>query len=155
MLWIACAALVVMMITVVGDVALRALFNRPIRGTYDVVNMTLLVMVTFGIAPVVAERSEILIDLIDAMLPPAALRALALLAGTIGICIFAFCGWAMLAPARDAWQYGDRSLELGVPQWLLWAATFCSILGIFWAYLLQLRASLRAPGPPNSEEGGL
>lgn len=155
MLWIATVALAVMMLVVVGDVVLRAVFNTPVQGAYDVVAIALLVMVVFGIAPVVAQRGEILIDLVDAVLPAPALRLLALAAAVLGVGLFVFCGWAMVTPALDSWRYGDRSLELGVPQWTLWAAAFTGMVGIFWAYLLQLRAGLRTPPAAPDEEGGL
>lgn len=152
---VACVALVVMMLVVVGDVVLRAAFNTPIKGAYDVVSISLLVMTMFGIAPVVARRGEILIDLVDAVLPAAALRALALIAAATGVLLFAFFGWAMIQPAMDAWRWGEISLELGIPKWPLWVVAFVGLLGIFWAYLLQMRAALRRAPEPPSEEGGL
>jgi TRAP-type C4-dicarboxylate transport system permease small subunit len=149
------AALIVMMMIVVSDVVLRAAFNTPVQGAYDGVSIALLVMTMFGIAPVVAQRSEILIDLIDGLLPPAGLRVLALVSAVTGLTLFAFFGWSMIQPATDAWEWGERSLELGIPKWPLWVLAFVGLLGIFWAYLLQLRAALRwAPTPPT-EEGGL
>ncbi len=148
-------ALIVMMLVVVGDVVLRAVFNTPIKGAYDVVSIALLVMTMFGIVPVVAGRTEILIDLIDGALPPAGLRVLALVSALTGVVLFAFFGWAMIQPALDAWSWGERSLELGLPKWPLWVVAFVGLLGIFWAYLLQLRAALRrAPDHPD-EEGAL
>jgi len=152
---IAAMALCVMMLVVVGDVVLRAVFNTPIKGAYDVVSIALLVMTMFGIAPVVAQRGEILIDLIDALLPASVLRFLALVAALTGVLLFAFFGWAMVEPAMDTWRWGERSLELGIPKWPLWVVAFIGLVGIFWAYLLQLRAALRAPPTPPSEEGGL
>lgn len=152
---IAGVALVVMMLVVVGDVVLRAVFNTPVKGAYDMVSIALLVMTMFGIAPVVATRSEILIDLIDAVLPPAWLQVLAIVAALIGVVLFAFFGWAMIQPALDAWRWGERSLELGIPKWPLWVVAFIGLIGIFWAYLLQLRAALRTEPEPPSEEGGL
>lgn len=148
-------ALVAMMLAVVGDVVLRAAFNTPIKGAYDVVSISLLVMTTFGIAPVVAQRGEILIDLIDAVLPTAGLKLLAFAAAVTGVVIFAFFGWSMIAPAVDAWRWGERSLELGIPKWPLWVVAFTGIVGIFWAYLLQIRAALGPPPTAPSEEGGL
>lgn len=152
---VAGAALVVMMLIVVGDVVLRAAFNTPVKGAYDVVSISLLVMTMFGIAPVVAQRGEILIDLVDALLPPAALRLLALVAALTGLVLFGFFGWAMIQPALDAWNWGERSLELGIPKWPLWVVAFTGLLGIFWAYLLQLRAAARDRPAPPSEEGAL
>ncbi|MFW2543740.1 TRAP transporter small permease [Primorskyibacter sp. 2E107] len=152
---VAGVALVVMMLCVVADVMLRAAFDTPVKGAYDVVSIALLVMTMFGIAPVVARRGEILIDLIDAVLPPRGLRALSVLAAVTGIVLFAFLGWAMIQPAMDAWAWGERSLELGIPKWPLWAVAFVGLAGIFWAYVLQLRVVLRSvPTAPN-EEGAL
>ncbi|PVB62151.1 TRAP transporter small permease [Labrenzia sp. 011] len=152
---IAGIALVVMMLVVVGDIVLRAVFNLPIQGAYDVVGIALLVMTMFGIAPVVARRGEIVIDLADAFLPQAVLRLLAVIAALTGVFLFAFFGWAMFAPAMDAWRWGERSLELGLPKWPLWLIAFTGLVGIFWAYLLQLRQSLRKAPPAPDEEGGL
>jgi len=152
---IAGVALVVMMLVVVGDVVLRAVFNTPVKGAYDMVSISLLVVTMFGIAPVVANRGEILIDIIDAMLPRAGLRFLAVVAALIGLVLFAFFGWAMIQPAVDAWRWGERSLELGIPKWPLWVVAFMGLVGIFWAYLLQLRAALRDEPEHPGEEGGL
>jgi TRAP-type C4-dicarboxylate transport system permease small subunit len=151
---IAGVALVVMMLVVVGDVVLRAAFNIPVRGAYDVVGISLLVMTMFGIVPVVARRGEILIDLIDTVVPPWALRTLALISAATGVVLFAFFGWAMIQPAMDAWSWGERSLELGIPKWPLWAVAFIGLVGIFWAYLLQLRAAVHGPASPPAEDGG-
>ncbi len=152
---IACVALSVMMLVVVGDVVLRAVFNTPIQGAYDVVSISLLVMTMFGIAPVVAYRGEILIDLIDGIASPKFLQGLAFLSALIGVGLFVFFAWAMISPALDAWRWGERSLELGMPKWPLWVVAFIGLIGILWAYLLQLRAALRSAPTAPSEEGEL
>ena len=48
-------ALVAMMIVVVTDVT-RFVFNIPVRGAYDIVSFALLIMVFFGIGPVIAGK---------------------------------------------------------------------------------------------------
>ncbi|MEO4044504.1 TRAP transporter small permease [Hoeflea sp. CAU 1731] len=153
--WIASLALCVMMLVVVGDVILRAVFNTPIQGAYDVVSISLLVMTVFGIAPVVAGRREIMIDLIDGFVSNTTIRVLAVIAALTGGMAFLFLGWAMITPALDAWRWGERSLELGMPKWPLWVVAFLGLVGILWAYLIQLRSNLRgaqdsAPGEDKS-----
>ena len=152
---VASLALVVMMLVVVGDVLLRALFNSPVRGAYDVVAIALLIMVFAGITPVIAARKEILIDLIDPLVPRRALQGLGLVSALLSLGVFGFIGWSMWGPARDAYLYGDRSLELGLPLWVLWALAFVGLAGIIWALALQTRAAMRAPSPMPDEEGGL
>ena len=58
-------ALVAMMIVVVTDVTLRFVFNTPVRGAYDIVSFALLIMVFFGIGPVIVAGKEIVMDLFD------------------------------------------------------------------------------------------
>jgi len=147
-------ALVAMMLVVVGDVVLRAAFNTPIIGAYDVVSIALLVMTMFGIAPVVARRGEILIDLIDAVVPASGVTILSRVSTLAGIAVFLFFGWSMVQPAIDAWQWGERSLELGLPKWPLWVVAFFGLIGILFAYLVQFRSPVGAPSGDATKDGG-
>lgn len=131
-------ALVVMMLAVVLDVALRHLTGHPLRGSYDVVSFTLLVVVYFGIGGVILRGAEISIDLLDALLPARVLAALKLIAMVLTLATMAFATWAMIGPALDSHRYGDRSLELGLPVWWLWVAAFIGIAGICIAALARL-----------------
>ena len=137
---ISSVALVVMMLIVVGDVALRAVFNTPLRGAYDLVSIALLVMVFFGIGPVIMMKREILIDLIDGVVPSQLLRALKALSAILTLAVFLFIGWAMLEPAMNAWRWSDRSLELGLPLWLLWLPAFVGLAGILISAALVVRS---------------
>lgn len=153
---IAGLALAVMMLTVVLDVAMDALLGTPLRGSYDIVSIALLVMVCFGIGPVVARQGEIVIDLLDAVLPLWALRLLGLAAALGGLAVFGFIGWSMLPPALDAWRWGEVSLELGLPRWPLWGLAFIGLAGIVWGFMVQIRLVWRrGPGRASAEEGAL
>lgn len=137
-LWIASAALMLMMLVVVGDVVMRAAFNRPVQGAYDAVSILLLVMVAFGFAPVIVQRGEIVIDLIDHAIGRRGVRVLGSVAALLTGAMMLFFGWASIDPARNAWRYGDRSLELGIPQWVLWGVLLVGMLGILWASAVQI-----------------
>ncbi|MFN4098683.1 MAG: TRAP transporter small permease [Pararhodobacter sp.] len=138
MLWIASAALIGMMLVVVADVGLRALFNRPVRGAYDMVSITLLVMVAFGTAPVLVQRSEIVIDLIDGLVGRGGVRILGTIAALMTGAMVLFIVWSSVNPAQDAWRWGDRSLELGVPQWALWSVAILGLFAILWGAIVQI-----------------
>lgn len=146
MLWIASAALLVMMLVVVADVGLRALFNKPVRGAYDMVSITLLVMVAFGTAPVLVQRGEIVIDLIDGLIGRVGVRILGTIAALTTGGMVLFIGWSSINPTRDAWRWGDRSLELGVPQWALWGVAILGLIGILWGAVVQILHYLRSNG---------
>lgn len=155
---IAGIALCVMMLVVVGDVVLRAVFNLPVRGAYDVVGIALLVMGMAGMTPVVVQKSEIVIDLIDTVVPSSVLTALKRIAALLGLGLFVFFGWSMIQPAHEAWQWGERSLELGLPKWPLWIVVFLGLVGIFWGYMRQLISTFQntenseADQEPNQDE---
>ncbi|MBN8293397.1 TRAP transporter small permease [Rhodobacter sp. NTK016B] len=137
-LWIASVALVLMMLVVTCDVILRAVFNTPVQGAYDAVSILLLVMVAFGFAPVLANRGEIVIDLLDAVIGRRSVRLLASIAAVMTMAVMLFFAWSAIDPARNAWRYGDRSLELGIPQWAMWGVLAVGVLGILWAALVQV-----------------
>lgn len=151
MQFVASLALVVMMLVVVCDVALRFFFNTPVRGAYDAVSFALLIMVFFGIGPVISQGKDIVIDLFDRRLPERALNWLKTISafGTVGT--FLFIGWAMWGPARDAWRYGDRSLELGLPLWTYWAVAFFGLACILWAAIALIHARLDPPTDTGEE----
>jgi len=149
MLWIASAALIVMMLVVVVDVGQRALFNRPVRGAFDMVSILLLIMIAFGTAPVLVRRSEIVIDLIDPVIGRLGVRILGTLAALGTGAMVLFIGWSSINPLRDAMRWGDRSLELGIPNWWLWVVAMVGLTGIMWGALVQILHYLRR----GAEEG--
>lgn len=135
---IASVALVAMMVVVVADVALRFIFNTPMRGAYDLVSAFLLIMVFFGIGPVIAHNAEILIDLFDRVAPAPVLHFFRRSAAVGTLAVVLFLGWSMVSPAFDAYRYGGNSLELGFPIWWLWVVAFIGLAGIIWCSLRAL-----------------
>jgi TRAP-type C4-dicarboxylate transport system permease small subunit len=118
---IAACALVIMSLVTVADVLLRYLLNRPVRGSYDLVECALVVFVFHGIATVFLNRQNIVIDLIDGV------------------------AWAMLSPARQAFDYGDHKLELGLPVYVIWLFALAGIAGTI---VCAIGALVRTPIPP-------
>lgn len=133
-LWVAVAALVVLMMVTVFDVFLRYLFNRPIRGSYDMVETMLLVFVFNGMAAAFFGRRHIVIDLIDS------LAVLIRLADVLAVVCLGLLAWAMLLPAGQAYAYGDVKLELGLPVYVLWLIALVSLAGTIFCALVTLVA---------------
>ncbi|PKQ03170.1 MAG: hypothetical protein CVT72_15505 [Alphaproteobacteria bacterium HGW-Alphaproteobacteria-11] len=150
-LWVAMAALVLMMAVVVSDVAMRQLFNHPVKGAYDAVGILLGVSVFYAIASVIASRQEIVIDLIDGMLPPRALSALKRFAGLLSALVLTFIFYAMLTPTQEAYRYGDISLELRIPLWTVWVVALVGMAGGILASLMVQIApqGLQPAGVPD------
>lgn len=145
-LWIACLALVVMMLVIVLDVAMRYFLNNPLRGSYDVVQTTLVIMVLFGLPRIFADGAHIAIDLIDNALPKAGRRLLIRSAAVLSVLTLAFVFYAMTGPLMSAWRYGEHSLELNLPQWIVWLIALVGVAGSILAALVSLLG-----GPRDSD----
>ena len=115
----------IMMLTV-ADVALRGLFNLPIRGVYELVE--LLLAWTFFIAlPAVYLRDDhILVNVIDGMAPRAVpfLNRAADLLAVVVLAVMAWQGWKS---ARDSFEFGDVTSDLALPQTLHWTALLIGV----------------------------
>ena len=143
---IAMLALLVMMLTVVADVALRYLFGRPIHGAYDIVEVCLAVFVFHGLSTCFFKRENIVIDVVDMLAGTRTRRVLMRVADVAGIILLTLIFWAMITPAYQAYEYGDRKLELGLPTYLVWVAVLTGLLGMI-ACALELLLSGRISKP--------
>jgi TRAP-type C4-dicarboxylate transport system permease small subunit len=126
---VASGALTLMMLVIVLDVALRFLLNSPLRGSYDLVEILLLVTILFGLPRIFADGGHIVIELIDHVLPFSAPATLARIAAVLSVGALLFIFYAMLAPTWSAFQYGDRSLELNLPEWIVWVVALIGVAG--------------------------
>jgi TRAP-type C4-dicarboxylate transport system permease small subunit len=125
---LAALSLVAMMLVTVADVTLRAVFNTPIRGAYELVE--LLLAYTFFIAlPAVFLRDEnIVVNVIDDLRPrwvPLLKRFGAILAAVV-LVVMAWQGWIA---ASDAIAFHDVTADLGLSRALHWVAVLAGVIG--------------------------
>ena len=110
----ASALLFAMMCLTFVDVVARYLFNRPIRGGFELTELTLLVLIFAGL-PLVSHGDEhVTMDFIDRMLPPRALDALVRMVHALVAAMFFFLTWQMLIKAGRIAAYGDTTDVLRV-----------------------------------------
>ena len=139
-LWIAAAALIVMMLLTVCDVTLRYLFNDPIRGSYDGVESLLVVFVFNAMAAAFFSRRHIVIDLLDGAFGERGTAILIRLADLLSVLCLGLLMWAMIQPATQAYEYGDIKLELQLPIYILWIVALAGLAGTFLCALATLLA---------------
>ena len=128
-LLLAMAALVVMGLVTGADVALKYAFTRPITGAYDLTESLLPVVVFHGLPATLLRRQNIVIDLVDHLAGAGLVAGLKRLADAVMLVIAVAILAAMLAPALQAFEYGDRKLELGLPLAFVWAAAMLGMAG--------------------------
>lgn len=141
---LAATALLVMMMGTVIDVFFRYAFNKPLRISYDLVESLLVIYVFNGMAAAFLTRRNIVIDIIDAMVPPRVVWALTVIADAVSVLCLAIFAYAMAQPALQAFDYGDRKIELGLPLYILWIFALVGIAGTMLCALAALFGQLRA-----------
>jgi TRAP-type C4-dicarboxylate transport system permease small subunit len=142
--WVAAVFLAGMMLLTVADVTLRAVFNIPIRGVYDLVE--LLLAYTFFVAlPAVFLRDEnIVVNVIDDFAPRRVptLKRIALALAAVILGVMAWQGWLA---ARDTVAFNDVTADLGLPRILHWVALLAGVIG---AGIAALAMAWRGNGRP-------
>ncbi len=139
-LWLAAAALMILMGVTVVDVFLRYLFRSPVRGSYDTVECMLLVFVFNGMAAAFFARKHVVIDLIDPVLGTRGTAMLVRVADVFSVICIVLMMWAMLTPMTQAYQYGDIKMELRLPIYILWIAALVGLTGTLFCALVTLVA---------------
>jgi TRAP-type C4-dicarboxylate transport system permease small subunit len=136
---IAAVFLAAMLLLTVADVVLRATFNLPIRGVYELVE--LLLAGTFFVAlPCTFLREEnIIVNSIDDVAPrwvPSLKRA----ADVLAIIVLSVMAWQGFIAARDSFAFHDVTADLGLPRMWHWLAL---LIGVVCAALSALAMALR------------
>jgi len=140
---VAAGFLTAMMLLTVADVTLRAFFNTPLRGTYELIE--LLLAGTFFLAlPAVFLRDEhIVVDVVDPI-APRAVQVLKRFAEVLAVVLLAAMAWQGWLAAQDTIAFGDVTADLGLPRVLHWIALLVGVVGaMLAAAAMCLRADRR------------
>jgi TRAP-type C4-dicarboxylate transport system permease small subunit len=141
--WAASAFLASMMLITVADVTLRAVFNTPIRGTYELIELFLTYTFFLALPAVFLRDEHIVVDIVDSLAPRwvPTLQGCARALAVIVLAVMAWQGWLA---ARDTLAFGDVTADLALPRILHWIALLVGIIG---AGLAGLAVALRGNGP--------
>jgi TRAP-type C4-dicarboxylate transport system permease small subunit len=140
-------AATIIILSTVSDVVLRYGFGRPIHGAYDVVECLLVLFVFHGLTAVFVDRAHIVIDLVDHLVGRKTQRALVGFGDLAGLIALLLMAWAMIEPALQAYDYGDRKLELGLPVWVVWVFAGTGMAGAILSAIGVLILGERRPAP--------
>jgi len=117
-----------MMLLTVADVVLRAVFNRPIRGAFEIIE--LLLACTFFLAlPAVFLRDEhLLVDVVDPLAPRWVPR-LKRIAELIAIPVLAVMAWEGWKAAQETLVFHDVTSDLALHRILYWIPVLFGLIG--------------------------
>jgi TRAP-type C4-dicarboxylate transport system permease small subunit len=134
--------LAAMMLLTVADVMLRAVFNTPIRGVYELVELLLAYTFFLALPAVFLRNDNILVNLIDDLAPqwvPAFKRV----AAAVAVVVLAVMAWQGFIAAHDSFAFHDITADLGLPRLWHWLAL---LVGVFGACIAVLVMGVRGNG---------
>ena len=142
----ASALLLCLMLVTFVDVVARYLFNRPIRGAFELTELTLLVLIFAGL-PLVSHADEhVTMDFIDRMLPARAVPVLIRVVHGVVAAVFFFLTWQVLIKAARIAGYGDTTDVLRVPvgPFVYFMALMIGLAGVVHVLRVFVPGTLRA-----------
>jgi len=125
---------------VVADVVGRVVFNRPVKGTTEIVSLSIVVICYLQAGFAIRSGGMLNVDMFVSRLGPRGRSAAAAFAALAGLAFFGLICWGSFEGAAHAWNSNEFEGEgaLRVP---VWPARFVLILGTAIAtlnYALQL-----------------
>jgi len=104
---------------VVADVVGRTAFSAPVKGTPEIVSMSIVIICFLQAAYAIRSGGMLQVDVIPAMLPARLREALAALGCLLGVAFFAVIVYGGIDPLAHAWSSGEYEGEgaLRVPTW--------------------------------------
>lgn len=108
-------ALIVLMLVTVSDALMRSLFNRPVMGGGDVIQVTLVVVVACAIPVCIAAGRAIAVEFFVRLLPPAGARALHRVVAALGAAALLYLAWRCFLNGREAEMFGETTMLLQIP----------------------------------------
>ena len=147
----ASALLFAMMCLTFVDVVARYLFNSPLRGGFEITELTLLVLIFAGL-PLVSHGDEhVTMDFIDRMLPPRAVGILIRLVHALVAAMFFFLTWQMLIKAARISAYGDTTdvLRITVGPFVYFMAAMIGLTALVHVFKVFVPGTRRAAQATN------
>jgi TRAP-type C4-dicarboxylate transport system permease small subunit len=105
----ASAILLAMMLITVVDVVARYVFSRPLRGAFEVTELMLLVLIFAGLPLVSFTDEHAVMDFVDRVLGPRALRGVTGLVHAVSAGFMALLAWLTWRKADRIWAYQDST----------------------------------------------
>ncbi len=142
---LAVAALIAFLLSflVVADVAGRVLFSSPVKGTPEIVSMSIVIVCFLIAAQAVRSGGMIRTDVLIDMFGKPGHEFANLLSGILGAAFFGLIVWGSYEPALHAWTSSEFEGEgaLRVP---VWPARYIVMLGSGLVTLIYLGQAISA-----------
>ena len=137
----ASAILMAMMLLTFVDVVGRYVFNRPLRGGFEITELALLVLIFAGL-PLVSHADEhVTMDFIDRLLGSRARVGLQRAVDAVCAAIIFFVAWLVWLKADRIWEYRDATdvLRIVYGPFVYFMAVMIALTGLLHLYKVFAR----------------
>jgi len=133
--------LLAMMLLTFVDVVGRYVFNRPLRGAFEVTELMLLVLIFAGLPLVSFADEHALMDFIDRLLGPRGQRWLERLVQAACAAVMLLLAWLIWRKADRIWAYRDATdvLRILYGPFVYFMAVTIGLAGVIHAYKVVAR----------------
>ncbi len=133
------------------DVVARYLFNRPIRGGFEITELMLLVLIFAGL-PLVSHADEhVTMDFVDRMVPKPVLAFIVRFVHALcAACLF-LLAWLTWVKAGRVTEYGDTTdvLKILIAPFVYFMAATIAVTGLIHVYKIVFPGAARANQATN------
>jgi TRAP-type C4-dicarboxylate transport system permease small subunit len=128
---------------VVADVVGRVVFNSPVKGTPEIVSMSIVIICFLLAGYAVQSRSMLHADILISVMGRRGPQISTLVSGVLGTMLFGLIVWGSYEPALHAWTSGEFEGEgaLRVP---VWPARFVVMAGSLLVTITYLSQAIGA-----------
>lgn len=120
LLWVSGACLFAIIAVTMCDVLANNLLKRPIRGTFEVVELLLVTVIFTGLPEIFRQQLNIVVDVVDHFVSPTMRSRLIMLGLVVTLAFLCVLGYAMINPALDTVRYPERRQDSGVRTSVFW-----------------------------------
>jgi TRAP-type C4-dicarboxylate transport system permease small subunit len=117
-----------MMLLTVADVVLRAVSNRPIRGTFEIIELLLAGTFFVALPAVFLRDGHLVVDVIDPIAPRWVPR-LRRIAELIAIPVLVVMAWEGWEAAQETLVFHDVTSDLALHRILYWIPVLFGLIG--------------------------
>ena len=137
----ASAILFVMMLLTTVDVVARYVFNRPLRGAFEITELLLVVLIFAGLPLVSYANEHAVMDFIDRLLPLNGQRALIAFVHLVCAAMLFLLAWLVWLKADKIWAYRDATdvLRILYGPFVYFMALMLAVAGVIHLYKMVER----------------
>ena len=130
-----------MMLLTFVDVVARYVFNRPVRGAFEVTELMLLVLIFAGLPLVSFADEHVTMDFIDRLLRPASRARLERGVHVVSAAIMLWLAWLVWRKADRIWGYRDATdvLRIVYGPFVYFMAVTIGLTGLIHLYKMTAR----------------